>query len=119
MKYTLLLLAIFLLSPETTAQSTTWAGYYREFTPADDFLQTFKFPEPSNRQKLYRELLPKERRLVKSHLRVHYGVRPTNKGYLWGAVQGTGQTLGRLFVCIGVMSLAAIVEGVLTNQSPR
>jgi len=103
----------------THAQSTTWSQYYSEFTPKDDFLQKFSFPEPSGRQKSYSELKPKERRLVKNHLRVHYGVRPTRGGYLLGALQTTGQSIGRVAVYIVTMSAAAIVVGTLINQDPR
>jgi len=101
----------------THAQST-WSQYYQEFTPKDELLQKFTFPEPSGRQKRYSELRPKERRMVKNHLRVYYGVVPTNKGYIVGAVQTTGQSIGRTVIYITTMSAAAIVVGRLINQ-PR
>lgn len=109
MRYIIIILAVFCFSQETQAQNTTWAGYYMEFTPQDEFLQQFKFPSPSGRQKRYSELRAKEKRMVKSHLRGHYGVQPTNKGYVIGSLQTTGQSLGRLTVYIVTMSAVAII----------
>lgn len=110
-----------------TAQSQTWESLYTEYSRNDPFFEQEAFQVPVydhnqelvSRTRTWNELKPSARRLAKNHIRVFYQVKPSGGGYLLGAMQTTGRSIGRVAIYIGTMTLAAIVVGGLTNQSPR
>ncbi|MDG1949490.1 MAG: hypothetical protein P8J32_01550 [bacterium] len=125
MKTLFTIITVLLCTLSTQAQ--TWESLYTEYSQNDPFFEQEIFQVPKydsqgelqSRTRTWRELKPKAKRTARNHIQVFYQVKPSGGGYLLGALQTTGRSIGRVAIYIGTMTVAAIVVGTLTNQSPR
>lgn len=121
------LITIILVIVAFGAQAQTWESLYRSYSQNDPFFEqeVFQVPQYNNQGELtsttrtWKQLKPRARRAAKNHIRVFYQVRPSGGGYMIGALQTTGRSIGRVAIYITTMSVAAIVVGALINQPPR
>jgi hypothetical protein len=117
MKYLqkLSLLTLFLMSLSQVQAQKTWEGYYLEFRFHDPALQ-ITFPHPNERMKTYQELKPRERRLVKRHLKSHYGVRPNFSGYIVGTFKTVSGSVLRTIIYIATLGATAIIINAILTK---